>query len=127
MRPSGVLPRPWQIIEDEFTGHLSDVAVSEGVAIAVGSEGTILRREDGPWQAAENGTDAELRAIWHDQKTGTWAAVGDRGTALLSHDGLTWTAEQTGTGQSLWGIFGDHSGRIIAVGTGGIILERTLQ
>jgi photosystem II stability/assembly factor-like uncharacterized protein len=118
--------RTWSVLDGGSDGHLSDVALSGEVAIAVGSRGTILRSDGGPWQPLDSGTDAELRGIWHDRSADTWVVIGGSGVALRSTDGRTWTAEESGSDQELWGIFGDHAGRVIAVGTGGVVLERRL-
>ena len=104
------------------------------VAVAVGSNGTIVRNvyaqgggqaNGSGWVQKSSGTINNLNGVrcnWATLSgTGTaWCAVGDNGTILTSPDGNTWTAQTSGTDQNLYGIsYGN--GYWVAVGANTII------
>jgi photosystem II stability/assembly factor-like uncharacterized protein len=74
--------------------HLFDIAYHDGVVIAVGDHGTLIRAETASldnWAAASlPGTDS-LRAIeWLDS---LYVAVGTNGSIFTSSNGTTWTEQ----------------------------------
>lgn len=91
---------------------------------AVGGEGVILRTEDGgaTWRrVVTNVTRTLLRVSFADSKNG-WA-VGAGGTILRIEDkGKTWLKQESGSPDSLYGLFVDKRGGW-AVGRKGIVLR----
>ncbi|MFZ2414236.1 MAG: stalk domain-containing protein [Candidatus Cryosericum sp.] len=75
---------------EQWQDDLYGVAYGNGVFVAVGSYGVILRSIDGhAWTVEESGTRDSLLAI---ARIGdTFAAVGNNGTLLTSLDGHVWT------------------------------------
>ena len=98
----------------------------ERLAIAVGSNGTVLTTDDDglAWTERESGSSAWLRSVAFDASTGRAIAVGAGGTVLTSNDrGFTWAERDSGTSASLESVVFDAStGRAIAVGAGGTVL-----
>ena len=96
------------------------------LAIAVGSNGTVLTTDDDglAWTERESGSSAWLRSVAFDASTGRAIAVGAGGTVLTSNDrGFTWAERDSGTSASLESVVFDAStGRAIAVGAGGTVL-----
>ena len=97
--------------------RLDDVWVSGTVAIGVGEEGAIVRRQGGVWVAMESPTDQPLYGIDGAADGDLWA-VGKDGT-LLHFDGTTWTAQEPFTSQSLWDVYAPTSSSVFAVGNNG--------
>lgn len=85
-----------------FTGGtaLNDVAYGDGVYVAVGGGGAMLRSTNSVnWSAVATGTTTDLRGISYGD--GTFVAVGDAGgttphVVLTSTDGLSWADQSDG-------------------------------
>ena len=99
----------------EVTGVGDDLFVT-------GTHGTIVRRRDGIWQAANTGVSAEVWAL--TGVTGDLVAVGQSGLVLESDDGLEWTTAEPVTNSVLFGVAHDGAGRVVAVGGDGTVLVR---
>lgn len=103
---------------------LHDVTVrADGLGLAVGDGGTVLRSADGgaTWAPVPAPTTATLRRV-DCAEAPVCRAVGDAGTILRSADGgLTWALQPTGTGADLLG-YAARGGFRWAVGEGGIML-----
>jgi photosystem II stability/assembly factor-like uncharacterized protein len=122
--------RRWQALP-VAPGALRDIADADGSAgvglVAVGDHGLIARFDGTAWAAAPAPTDATLTAIWHDDASGELVAVGERGVTLASADGVAWRALASPVSGVLTDVFGDGRGRFVAVGDGGVVLERRLD
>ena len=57
--------------------------------------------------------------MWVDNAGKIWAV----GNAIVRFDGTTWTTLQTALPHQLYGLWGDPSGEMFAVGTAGTILH----
>ena len=75
---------------EQWQDDLYGAAYGDGVFVAVGSYGVILRSEDAhTWSVERSGTQDSLMAVvW---VSGQFVAVGDDGTILTSPDGHVWT------------------------------------
>ncbi len=112
------------------TEDLWDVDVtSEGIAIAVGAGGTILRSSDGGWSwATRSSTGADLRRV--DARSGAPViAVGLSGTIRRSADaGVTWTTPAGPTAGPLDSVavasdlvmYAAHTGTLVTSRDGGL-------
>lgn len=75
---------------EQWQDDLYGAAYGDGVFVAVGSYGVILRSEDGhTWTVERSGTQDSLLAVV--RAGGQFVAVGDDGTVLTSPDGHVWT------------------------------------
>lgn len=84
--------------EAEFVGPVSsafnDIAQVEGISIAVGQSGRIIRSmESGVWHESTSGTSIDLQAVAGGD--GTWVSVGS-GLILSSRDGESWERRWSG-------------------------------
>jgi photosystem II stability/assembly factor-like uncharacterized protein len=99
--------------------RLSAITRSPGHFVAVGSNGVILRSEDGrSWTKQPASTDAYLRGITFGD--GCFVAVGDGGAVVTGTDSAGWQSLQPLGSNTLRQVtFG--RGQFIAVGDGGVI------
>lgn len=75
---------------EQWQDDLYGAAYGDGVFVAVGSYGVILRSEDAhTWTVERSGTQDSLMAVV--RVGGQFVAVGDNGTILTSPDGHVWT------------------------------------
>ncbi len=90
----------------------------------VWTNGTVLKSDDPTWgNAAKVATKTQYSMYGASDGNPLWAA-GDSGTILKSADGLSWTAQQSGTSNGLTAVFGTEVGaRVWVVGDYGTILE----
>lgn len=108
-----------------FGGELKDIANAGEVAVIVGSDGAILRSEDGiSWFSQISNTVKNLNCIDFSFAFNLFIACGDDGTIVYSEDGKSW---QTGVNTSSENInaIAHSDTRIIAVGDNGTILTST--
>jgi len=76
---------------EQWQDDLYGAAYGDGVFVAVGSHGVILRSADGhSWTVEQSGTQDSLLAI--TRIGDLFAAVGNNGTLLTSLDGHVWTS-----------------------------------
>ncbi len=97
-------------------------AAPDGLLVAVGTNGLILRSFDRgmTWQPVVSGTTNWLVGVTYG--AGQFVAVGDAGTILLSADGLAWrAATYRPTGYRLNNVL-YAAGKFVAVGEGGQIV-----
>ena len=115
----------WSSAPSDNTALLLDVWGLDGDQIfAGGTGGTILRRVAGAWIPAEVPTGNE---IWGFGGTSPQdlVAVGQNGTILESSDGgATWHEVDSPTPSTLFAVAADGAGRVVAVGSGGVVLLR---
>jgi len=106
-----------------FYAALFDVWVGVGVAYAVGSNGTILCRDENGWWPMSSGTSEHLYAVWGNAPDDVYA-VGSNGT-VLHYDGRGyWLPWLVGVEENLWDVWGDGTGHVIVVGDDHRILEQ---
>jgi hypothetical protein len=120
----------WQAQSSGTTNDLHFVMVLDSTDIYVfGGNGTILHSNGSTWSAIPvSGLTATLRAADISlDSTGTvitgFFAVGDGGTILHSFDGVTWTAQSSGTTNDLLGLWVATDSAAFAVGAMGTILN----
>ncbi len=120
----------WQAQSSGTTNDLHFVMVLDSTDIyAVGGNGTILHSNGSTWSPIPiSGLTATLRAADISvDTTGTvitgFFAVGDGGTILHSFDGMTWTAQSSGTTNDLFGLWVTSDTAAFAVGALGTILH----
>jgi hypothetical protein len=86
----------WQEACQPTTADLLAVSFGEGVFVAVGRNGTMLKSEDGvEWEEIEAITQQDLHSVIYSQNG--WLVVGKNGTLLVSQDGCEWEMRDTGT------------------------------
>lgn len=93
---------------------LYDVALSDGVLWAVGSDGLVLRYENGRWLRCPTPTTERLTSIWVAPNEQLWV-TSEQGS-VLSFEGSVWTTRFTAPGSHLSDIHGTASNDIWAVG-----------
>jgi hypothetical protein len=91
----------WSVQSTGVTHNLRGIAWSGGRWVAVGDGGTIVYRMQGRWDSVTGLPNSGLRAI--AARPGLLAAGGSGGVVLTSRDGVSWTAEHSGTTGLLWG------------------------
>lgn len=114
------IPVSTAFADENDAPDLFGIAFREGICIAVGEQGTILRSEDGStWTRVESGTGQVLRKItaWG----AGFAAVGEDGTILISGDGILWEVRYPGITQQLNDIVWNGK-QLVAVGMDGLVL-----
>jgi hypothetical protein len=91
-------------------GWLMDVARGDGIRVAVGYYGTILRSTDGHlWSPVAAGISDNLRSIAYGNGVFTAVGTAPSGTAVVytSPDGLSWTDRSAGAGLTNFRAFYD--------------------
>jgi len=113
----------WDTPDSRTHKELRGVARGDEMFVAVGNDGTIVRRQDdeGWILSQDSGTDQKLRGV-------TWSrsqfiAVGNEGTIVTSSDGMVWSVPTCVplTGDDLNGVTAGK-GLVVAVGDNGTIL-----
>ena len=104
---------------------MNGIALGVSVLVAVGSGGTIFASADSGvnWTLLASPTTADLNSVAF--VGGVFIACGAGGTLVTSPDGLSWTSQTSGSGNSLRGAtFGIVAGqrRYVAVGDAGAIV-----
>ncbi|WP_027329559.1 WD40/YVTN/BNR-like repeat-containing protein [Marinimicrobium agarilyticum] len=73
-----------EVLDPDFTGGA--IAPDSGDYVAWGSDGVVMRSSDGErWHQLDTPTTAEILQLGFDN-AGTWVAVGEAGTLLVSSD-----------------------------------------
>ena len=123
-RPSAPVYQP-QVINPEINGGL--LVNASRVLLVWGSDGTILRSEDGErWSHAVTAGSADLARVSANASGSVLVAVGAQGTILRSTDaGKTWAAARNSTNDTdLHAVVNQPGSRIwIAAGSNGRILR----
>lgn len=90
----------WHSFAPNFPLNAKDYLWVDGVAIAVGSEGSIFRSSDLIyWQPMKSPTEDDLLSVtWGN---GRFIAVGEKGTILLSQNSIDWHHVKTDTKKTL--------------------------
>ena len=91
---------------------------------AVGDAGTILRFDGSKWSPQTSGTTFALGEVFAVSPTNIYV-VGQAGVAIHSSNGTTWTAEDSGSSNFLFGVWGTAA-NLFAVGGTGTILEKKI-
>ena len=99
---------------------LRSITCGNGITVAVGDSGMILRSTDGDsWAIQTSGTFAEFDSITYGN--GVFVTVGKYGTILTSNDGAIWTSRESTTTNDLYSVaFGN--GVFLAGGIRGYML-----
>jgi len=135
---SGATPsaNAWQPMNSGTTELLWGVTGSPGQVIAVGTRGTAIHLESGTWQGKPTLTFRDLCDA-RSAADGRAISVGTFGT-IIGYDGSTppplaggpqtraadsWEPMTSGTGHSLYDIWGFEEYQAVAVGDSGTILE----
>jgi hypothetical protein len=99
------------------TTLLHDVwAISAADVLAVGDNGTILRRTNNDWTVMTSGTTRNLRGVWAASATDAWA-VGVSGT-ILRFDGTAWSVVTGVTSADIDAVWGSGPNDVWLVGGG---------
>ncbi len=93
---------------------LLGVWAGENLAVAVGSDGTILHGSAGAWETVPSPTSVILTGVWGAADDDVWA-VGDSGT-VLHFDGREWSTVPVPSPNTLLGIWGLGPDRVWATG-----------
>lgn len=102
------------------SASLLGLTAGNGLAVAVGDNGTVIASNDGVgWTARISGVSETLEAVCYGN--GQFVAVGDHGRVLRSADGTTWVSGSAGTTQRLNGVAYGGS-QYVAVGNAGTVL-----
>ena len=113
----------WTTPTNPTTSDLNGIALSGNGLVAVGNGGVILRTGDGgvSWSTATSGTTQNLYGV---AALGTsYIVVGANGTILTSNDGVSWTAQVSGTTKTLRSVVQSLTlPLVVAVGDDGTIL-----
>lgn len=110
---------------------LNDLVVVDGALVAVGADFSVLRSVDGGlnWSVVtfgDAGGAVSLNALTYASGIGTFVAVGDRGTVLISPDGLNWSIRPSGTMEDLLDVtYSPEIGLLVAVGRHGAVFTST--
>ena len=118
----------WTTLASPTTDSLLAVSgLSDSIVFAAGAGGIGARYNGTSWTSDQTGTSKDLRSIGMigDSVVRNAWAVGDGGLILHSTSGATgtWTAQASGTAQSLFGVAADSTGNAVTVGAAGTILH----
>ena len=113
------LPVEWHAEEVPVEADLLAVAAAEGVVVAVGEGGAIVRQAgEAAWTAPASPTGAALRAVEFATPE-VVIAVGDGGVVVRSVDaGATWAAVDAGVTDDLAAVGCHEAGTCVAAGDG---------
>lgn len=113
--------RSWIAEKSGTTENLYGLSVSEGFAVAVGSNGTVLvRRKDEKWETVQTPTHEDLHAVGSAPVA---FAVGNKGTILFGLPDHGIVAQESGSAEDLRAIVSAASSEIFTVGTRGTVLR----
>jgi photosystem II stability/assembly factor-like uncharacterized protein len=113
-----------ELVEDvESETALNAIAFSpRGVGLLVGDGGVayLSKNEGRAWRRVETGLEANLEDIaFHD---GRFVIVGQKGTLVVTEDGETFRAVETGRHEHLWCVLSDGAGVLVG-GGGGLVMR----
>ncbi len=110
----------WTVVSSGTTNRLHSVSYGNGLFVACGDSGTLLRSLDGlTWAPATAGTTNSLFGIAFG--AGRFVAVGQFGTVLDSTNGVEWSSRVSGTLNSLNAVAYTDFG-FLAAGSAGTIV-----
>ena len=120
----------WSTLAGPTSDTLMAIAgPKDSVLLAVGAGGAGAAYDGSTWSVDQTGTSVDLRALGtaadtSHSLTDVWA-VGDHGTIIHSASGAsgTWSAQTSGSTQSLFAIAVDSSAHALVAGAGGTILH----
>lgn len=118
----------WVALTSPTADSLLAVAgLSDSLMVATGASGIGAEYDGTAWTKDQTGATTDLRALavaGDSVIRGAWA-VGDGGLILHSTSGATgtWTAQASGTVQSLFGVDVDSVGNAVTVGGAGTVLH----
>jgi hypothetical protein len=103
------------------TNLLQDLAIGNGLFVAVGYAGAIVTSPDGiEWTAQNSGTTENLNTVSFGGDL--FFAAGNNGTIVVSTDGMIWTGVNTGTRNPLFGSAAGN-GQYLVVGGSNILVS----
>ena len=106
----------WYVKTTPTTEDLRGVAYDGTTYVVTGDNGTIITSQNGnTWVSQTTGTTEGLGDIIYNDDYDAFIATGNNGVILKSTDsGVTWTALESGTGESIRGISW-HEGVMVAM------------
>jgi len=117
----------WNVFwSGQVSNHLNAVWVSStNRLIVVGQSGLVVVAPDkGSPQLFSVGIKRDLFGVWGDANAEAIYAVGESGLIACSVDGgETWAVQESGTNESLYGVWGSGPDDVYVVGRNGIILH----
>ena len=116
----------WTVRSTVATNLLQDLAVGNGLFVAVGYGGTIVTSPDGSnWTAQASGTSENLNTVTFGGDL--FFAAGNNGTLVVSTDGMIWTGVNTGTRNPLFGSAFGNGQYLVAGGSNILVSANGLQ
>ncbi|MFZ9848911.1 MAG: WD40/YVTN/BNR-like repeat-containing protein, partial [Flavobacteriales bacterium] len=107
-----------------FNSNLYDIAISNGISLAVGQAGQIVKYNGTNWVPVNNMEALALNATDMIGASGTGYGVGKNGMIAKTEDaGYTWTKIDTKKTQSLYGVAFRDNVNGVAVGDNGAIMR----
>ena len=97
-------------------------ALSDELAWAVGTGGTIVRWDGGSMLPTESGTERWLRAIWAASPQTVWI-VGEQGTVLGLFNGTSWVPSTVPSREDLFDVWGAAPDDVWVTGDKGVLLH----
>lgn len=101
------------------TQDLNGVCLNGLTSVAVGTSGTVIRRDFGPWTLQDPGTGSSLAYVWY--RDDQFEAFGS-GKRLRSPDGVSWSTEAIDALQTVRAGLKTQD-RLFYVGTEGMLVE----
>ena len=111
----------WELIPPVVDTFLWGLWGINDIMYCVGSNGTILKRENDLWKKTSSPTNNNLRDIWGSSLNDIFI-VGDQGT-IIHYNGTAWESMESYTSVDLRCIYGFSSNDVYAAGFNGSILH----
>lgn len=114
----------WQAVDPApTTNTLQGIGWNNGLFVAVGAQGTVLRSTDAKsWVSGTIGSTAFLSSV--TPYAGGWIASGSLGSLYTSPDATTWSRQDLGITDWIYRVR-NLGGSLVAVGQNGMILLST--
>ncbi len=103
--------------------ELTGVTLVEGVPLAVGLQGVVMRKDGDDWQAEVTGAQWNWRSV--ASTSGKAWAVGDNGQIRMRDASGKWSEEKSGTFTPLRRVIAWGDAEAAAVGDNGVVLLRS--
>lgn len=111
----------WTNLAPPVSTDILGIGAARGLVYAVGNKGLILQWTGKDWNTQFTGVDYDLHAIWFNKAAGPFVA--GTGGMMLYQQGDVWMVRQIAFPTStIYGIYRDPSGLLVAVGTRGLIV-----